>query len=178
MTTPLQLILDAFSKYYDSLKDEEYYSYPKNQHREDYWSDTWFEFLHVEPFETFLPYIFHTGLLCRETWLCYKEYGNLPFSVLDKIAGGGYEDAVMDYQDTALTQPRWRGNRKFEHLIKTGATLQEFIASIKNEFESKYMVEAETRQYWKDYPCMQDKEIDTLFAYMHEASKKHKLGLS
>lgn len=67
MTTPLQLILGAFSNYYESLKDEEHYAYPKRLKKENYWSDTWFDFMHVEPFETFLPYIFHTGLLCKET---------------------------------------------------------------------------------------------------------------
>lgn len=109
--------------------------------------------------------------------MTYKEVGNLPFSVLDKIAGGGCEDAVMDYQDTALTQPRWRGDSKFEHLIKTGATLQEFVESIKNEFESQYLT-IDTKYYYKHHDCMSDEEIDSLFDYIQRVEKELDLRLS
>lgn len=177
MTTPLQLILDAFSNYYESLKDEEHYSYPKGEKNDCYWHNVWYGFYGTEGIETFIPYLFHRGLLPREIWNTYQELGNLPFKQLDDLVNKGRCSDVMDWLDTLMIQPHWAGSNNYQHLIKTGATLQEFLDSIKGLFENDYLVETQTKDYWKDYYYMQDEEIDSLFDYIQKVSKEHKLGL-
>lgn len=161
--SPLQIILVAFKVYYEGLKGEEHYSYPKNMKDSDYWSNTWFEFRQLEGFETFLPYLFHVGLVTQELWNTYKEVGNLAFLTIDRMAEKTYGYQSMDWLDTCINQPHWKCT-KYEFLEKEGATLEEFIASIEGTFEGEYLEETKTVEYWQDYLNMWEDDIRMLFS--------------
>ena len=163
--TPLQVIIMAFVSYYESLKGEEHYSLPKKLKGEDYWSDVWFDFKKVEEFETFLPYLFHTGLLGQELWNVYQEEGNLSFSTIDRIVENKYGHAAMDWLDTGLDQPAWGGS-KFANLRNEGASFEEFITSIQSMFEGDYLEKAKTKEYWWDYLNFSEDNIELLFSIM------------
>jgi hypothetical protein len=159
-TSPLELIVNAFISYV---------GHSKNILSEDEWSDSWYDFKKSEPFSTFIPYLFHTGLIPRETWEAYQKLGmsDISFSDLDKLVNKDRWYGVMDWDETALNQPHWRGSVKYGSLVRKGANLGLFIQAIMEEFEGKYMKEARTKQYWKEYVCMKEKDIDNLFDYMN-----------
>ena len=85
---------------------------------EDEWSDHWFDFKKVESFKTFIPYLFCAGLMPKETWAIYQyqENKDISFSELDKLANKDQLWAVMDWSETALEQPHWRGSKSHKPL--------------------------------------------------------------
>ena len=143
-------IIEAFKAYYQCQPNY----LPKNEKDGDYWSNTWSRFLEVKGFETFLPYLFQSGLLYEEMWKVFQANPHKTFAEVDKLAG-----ERMDWLDSLLYGPVWRGTK--------GASLPEVLESLEcfRDYQPKE-VSPYTQEYWLEYPCFQKEQVDKLFQYL------------
>lgn len=156
VVAPLVLMVEAFYEYYIN---QPHHPIPQSEKDSSYWSEAWREFLKVQPFDTFIPYLFWSGCLHLSLWLTFKKEGNKPFHDIDKAAG-----YPMDWLDTALIQPYFV--LKYEHLDKEGCDLKSFINHIYGTFDGCKLDETKQEGYWQDrYSYTQDQEKE-LFEYM------------
>lgn len=74
----------------------------------DYWANSWYEFQAKEGIETFIGYLFLSGLMYRELWLKYKELGNISFHDLNKSYGDIFcwRDSYMYLQEMAIIRKK------------------------------------------------------------------------
>lgn len=150
-------IMEAFKAYYQCQPNY----LPKNEKDGSYWSNTWSSFLEVEGFETFLPYLVQSGLLYERMWNIFQSNPHKTFSEIDKMAG-----EQMDWLDSLLYGPEWRGT-KYKYLENTGASLSEVIESLQcfRDYQPNE-VSSFTKEYWLQYPCFQEEQVDKLFQYL------------
>jgi len=152
----LEVVVEAFREYY---VNQPHHPIPIEEKGNDYWSETWFDFLKVQPFETFIPYIFSIGCLHLALWLTFKEKGNKPFFEIDEAAG-----QPMDWLDTAMEQPYFLND--YKHLNKEGCDLKSFIDHIYGTFKGCELDEVKQDGYWQDHYSYSQNQEKELFEYM------------
>jgi len=168
-SSPLATILKAFKNFY-LAQDSELLLLPKEDKTEGYWSDMWFDFKKVEPFETFLPYLFYTGLVTQEHWEAFVKYGSFSFKAIDDMVNEGVYSSPMDWLETVIDYPHWYNHQQY---LKTGAELDEFIESIVLEFEGEYIEfdKVHSKEFWKEFSNLSETNVMWLLGRMKNHPK-------